>query len=250
MNEISSVLCISWKNIIEVWPWYWALTEKILLKSPSNLVLVELDSEMVNILNNRIDKKEFENISKLSIKNIDVLKFKPEFDEYFVIANIPYYITSPILRHFLYDIKNIPEKMLILMQKDVWDKIILWQDKNWKIKTSVLSLFVAKKCFAREVIFVWKENFIPAPKIESSVILFEKHNLYDFLDDKIFLDFIKKAFAEPRKKLLNNLIKAGIPKEFILQIFTEKNIDENIRAEDLNISSWCDLILDFNKDFG
>jgi len=47
------------------------------------------------------------------------LKFKPEFDEYFVIANIPYYITSPILRHFLYDIKNIPEKMLILMQKDV-----------------------------------------------------------------------------------------------------------------------------------
>jgi hypothetical protein len=89
------------------------------LKSPSNLVLVELDSEMVNILNSRIDKKEFENISKLSIKNIDVLKFKPEFDEYFVIANIPYYITSPILRHFLYDIKNIPEKMLILMQKDV-----------------------------------------------------------------------------------------------------------------------------------
>lgn len=250
LNEISSVLCISWKNIIEVWPWYWALTEKILLKSPSNLVLVELDSEMVNILNSRIDKKEFENISKLSIKNIDVLKFKPEFDEYFVIANIPYYITSPILRHFLYDIKNIPEKMLILMQKDVWDKIILWQDKNWKIKTSVLSLFVAKKCFAREVIFVWKENFIPAPKIESSVILFEKHNLYDFLDDKIFLDFIKKAFAEPRKKLLNNLIKAGIPKEFILQIFTEKNIDENIRAEDLNISSWCDLILDFNKYFG
>ena len=92
LNEISSVLCISWKNIIEVWPWYWALTEKILLKSPSNLVLVELDSEMVNILNNRIDKKEFENISKLSIKNIDVLKFKPEFDEYFVIANIPYMI--------------------------------------------------------------------------------------------------------------------------------------------------------------
>ena len=80
--------------------------------------------------------------------------------------------------------------------------------------------------------------------------LYSSSNLYDFLDDKIFLDFIKKAFAEPRKKLLNNLIKAGIPKEFILQIFTEKNIDENIRAEDLNISSWCDLILDFNKYFG
>lgn len=247
LDSIANILEIENKKIIEVWPWYWALTEKILEKNPEKLTLVELDREMIEILEKRISFNDFKNIDKLEIENIDILKFFPDFEKYFVIANIPYYITSPILRHFLYDMKNSPEKMLILMQKDVWDKIILWQENTKKAKSSVLSLFVAKKCYAKEVIFVWKENFSPAPKVESSVILFEKHDKYDFLDDEIFFDFIKKAFQEPRKKLLNNLVKAWYEKEYIKNIFNQKSIDENIRPEDLNISSWCQLILDFNK---
>ena len=248
LQSIADTFEIQGKNIIEVWPWYGALTEKLLEKNPLKLTLIELDREMVEILQNRINSWDFKNSEKICIKNIDVLKYFPEFKEYyFVIANIPYYITSPILRHFLYDLEKSPEKMLILMQKDVWDKIILWQDKNWKVKSSVLSLFVAKKCKAREIIFVWKQNFFPAPKVESSVILFERHNDFDFLDDKIFFDFIKKAFIEPRKKLINNLSKAGFDKDFVKNIFKQKNIDENIRPEDLSISNWCDLILDFNK---
>ena len=249
LQSIADTFEIKDKNIIEVWPWYGALTEKLLEKKPSKLTLIELDREMIEILQNRINSWDFKNSEKICIKNIDILKYFPEFKEdYFVIANIPYYITSPILRHFLYDLEKSPEKMLILMQKDVWDKIILWQDKNWKVKSSVLSLFVAKKCKAREIIFVWKQNFFPAPKVESSVNLFERHNDFDFLDDKIFFDFIKKAFVEPRKKLINNLSKAGFDKDFVKNIFKQKNIDENIRPEDLSISNWCDLILDFNKN--
>jgi hypothetical protein len=95
------------------------LTERILEKRPKNLTLVELDREMIEILDKRKENGDFQNIDKLFIKNIDVLKFFPDFEEYFVIANIPYYITSPILRHFLFDVENKPEKMLILMQKDV-----------------------------------------------------------------------------------------------------------------------------------
>lgn len=247
LKNISEALEIEEQNIIEVWPGYWALTEKILEKNPKSLTLIELDREMINILEKRIENKDFRNSEKIFINNIDVLKYFPEFENYFVIANIPYYITSPILRHFLYDVEKIPEKMLILMQKEVWDKIILWQ--NWKkIKSSVLSLFVAKKCFVKEIIFVWKQNFSPAPKVESSVLLFEKHNNFDFLDDKIFFDFIKKVFSEPRKKLINNLIKSGFEKEKILKFFKEKNINENIRPEDLNIQQWCDFIKDFNKE--
>lgn len=246
LEDISSILKVNSKNIIEVWPWYWALTEKLLKKDPKNLTLLELDKNMVDILEDRLKKGEFKNNSNVFIKNMDVLDYFPEFEEYFVIANIPYYITSPILRHFLYNCENKPEKMLILMQKDVWDKIILWQDKDWKVKTSVLSLFVAKKCFAREVIFVWKENFFPSPKVESSVLLFESHNKFDFVDDKLFLDFIKKWFREPRKKLINNLSKSGFDKDFIKQIFNNRNIEENTRPEDIDISTWCQLILDFN----
>lgn len=246
LDNIAETLEIENKNIIEVWPWYGALTEKILKKNPEKLTLIELDREMIEILEKRIENKDFLNPEKIFIKNIDVLKYFPEDEKYFVIANIPYYITSPILRHFLYDIENIPDSMLILMQKEVWDKIILGQE--WKkIKTSVLSLFVAKKCKVREVIFVGKENFSPAPKVESSVLLFEKHNDFSDLDDKIFFEFIKKAFVEPRKKLINNLSKAWFDKEFLKKFFEEKNISENIRPEDLEIGEWCDFIRDFNK---
>ncbi|ATU05241.1 ribosomal RNA small subunit methyltransferase A [Candidatus Gracilibacteria bacterium HOT-871] len=249
LQSIADTFEIKDKNIIEVGPGYGALTEKLLEKKPSKLTLIELDREMIEILQNRINSGDFKNSEKICIKNIDILKYFPEFKEdYFVIANIPYYITSPILRHFLYDLEKSPEKMLILMQKDVGDKIILGQEKNGKVKSSVLSLFVAKKCTAREIIFVGKQNFFPSPKVESSVILFERHNDFDFLDDKIFFDFIKKAFVEPRKKLINNLSKAGFDKDFVKNIFKQKNIDENIRPEDLSISNWCDLILDFNKN--
>ncbi len=294
LESISSFLDIKNKNIVEVWPGYWALSEKLLNKYPKNLELVELDRDMVDILEKRIEKGELINLkTNLSIKNIDILKYKPNFENYFVIANIPYYITSPILRHFFYNLENTPEKMLILMQKDVGDKIVegvetsplapqkqtspltpllKGEGKNkennfndsvsstkWqkgfvdntkrapkKIKNSVLSLFLQKKSFISEVLFVGKECFSPSPKVDSSVLFFEKHNLYDYVDDKEFLEFIKLAFCEPRKKLAKNLSKK-YKKEDILKIFEENSIPENSRAWDLNIAIYCKLILDFNK---
>jgi len=254
VEEISNQLDVSDKNIIEVWPGYWALTEKLLEKNPKSLRLVELDNDMIDILNDRIQNNDL-NIWDIDfeIKNIDVLKYSPEFKEYFVIANIPYYITSPILKHFLYDVENKPEKMLILMQKDVGDKIIKWQlkeediTKKNKNKTSVLSLFIAKKAFVREVLFVWKQNFIPAPKVESSVLLFERHNLYDDIDDKEFLDFIKKWFSEPRKKLVKNLLKNWLNKEKLLKTFEVLNLWENTRAEELTLEKWIEFINEYKK---
>jgi len=254
VEEISNQLDINDKNIIEVWPGYWALTEKLLEKNPKSLRLIELDNDMIDILNDRIWNNNL-NIWDIDfkIKNIDVLKYFPEFKEYFVIANIPYYITSPILKHFLYDVENKPKKMLILMQKDVGDKIVKWQlkekdiTKKNKNKTSVLSLFIAKKAFVKEVLFVWKQNFVPAPKVESSVLLFENHGLYDDIDDKEFLDFIKKWFSEPRKKLVKNLLKNWLNKEKLLKTFEVLNLWENTRAEELTLEKWIEFINEYKK---
>lgn len=244
VEEISTIFDLSWKNIIEVGPGYWALTEKLLNQKPSSLTLVELDKEMIDLLNIRLKKREFAtDWVDFKIENIDVLEYIVAYKEYYLIANIPYYITSPILRHFLYDIENKPEKMLILMQKDVWDKI-LWKQKN---KSSVLSLFIEKKCSAREVLFVSRDNFYPKPKVESSVLLFESHNLYYEIDDTIFLNFIKKWFKEPRKKLMRNFLNSNYKKEDINQIFNELWLDENIRWEDLDINTWIKLCNKFNK---
>jgi 16S rRNA A1518/A1519 N6-dimethyltransferase RsmA/KsgA/DIM1 with predicted DNA glycosylase/AP lyase activity len=74
--------------------------------------------------------------------------------------------------------------MVILMQKDVADKIL-------SNKTSVLSLFVSKKCKVYEFVIVPNTSFVPAPKVESSVLIFETHDNYKYIDDKKFLDLIK-----------------------------------------------------------
>ncbi len=237
--EIATLIDIRGTNIIEVGPWYGALTEKIIVQQPKSLHLVELDRDMIEILEDRIHIWELNPWEiDFKIHNQDVLNFIPGFQCYSVIANIPYYITSPILRHFLYSVEHSPDSMIILMQKDVGDKI-LWK---WKNKSSVLSLMIEKKCKVEEKIFVWKENFIPAPKIESSVLFFKPHNLYKNIDDAIFLEVIKKWFLAPRKKLIKNLIMWGFEKTKIQEYFWQQWYDENLRGEDLSISQWCELI--------
>jgi 16S rRNA (adenine1518-N6/adenine1519-N6)-dimethyltransferase len=238
-TKISGLIDVRWCNVIEVWPWYGALTEKLIEKKPHSLHLVEVDRDMIEILQDRFVRESPDSWeSGLKIFEQDILKFIPEFTNYYVIANIPYYITSPILRHFLYDLENKPESMIILMQKDVGDKI-LWK---WKNKSSVLSLMIEKKCRVQEEFFVWKENFIQAPKIESSVLQFITHERFTEVDDKSFLEIIKIWFLSPRKKLIKNLVMGWFEKTKVEEYFWQQWYDENLRGEDLNISQWCDLV--------
>ncbi len=244
LKFIAEAIEVEWKSIIEVGPWYGALTEKLLDQKPKNLQLIELDKSMIEILNDRIDRWELESWEvKFSIENIDILKFQWNdlFQDYSVIANIPYYITSPILRHFLYTLDNKPENMVILLQKDVWDKILLWQEYWDRSKTSVLSLIVAKKTHVREVIVVPSDNFIPAPKVESSVLVFRTHSKYDEYCDKKFLKLIKVAFVASRKKLSKNLMNGGFEKIDVTRAFGRLHIDPMARPENLWIETWCKL---------
>jgi len=242
IEEISNVIDTEDKNIIEVWPGYWALTQRLLEQNLESLTLVELDSDMIKILEDRIKLWELKSDNtNFEIQNIDVLKYIPKEKKYSVIANIPYYITSPILTHFLYNLENKPEEMVILMQKDVWDKILdIFKEK--KPRSSVIWLMMAKKCFASEELFVWKENFVPAPNVESSVLKFVKHNKFENTNDEEFLRIIKIWFSSARKKLIKNFVNWWFEKEKILQIFEKLEINENIRGEAIWIEKWCELV--------
>jgi 16S rRNA (adenine1518-N6/adenine1519-N6)-dimethyltransferase len=92
-----------------------------------------------------------------------------------------------------------------------------------------LSLIVEKKCRVEEKIFVPKESFIPKPKVESSVLLFETHDDFRHIDDTFFLKFIKIGFSEPRKKLIKNLVKGGYEKDNILEFLKKNTLSENTR---------------------
>lgn len=125
------------------------------------------------------------------------------------------------------------------MQKDVADKILGGKKK----KSGVLSLFIEKKCRVSEKIFVPKESFIPAPKVESSVLLFETHDLYWHIDDTRFLELIKAGFSEPRKKCIKNLVKAGYDRQKVSEFLVKKWLDENFRGEDGGIEFWSELYI-------
>lgn len=241
LDKIVDFIDLTWRNIVEVWPWYWALTEKILAKNPNKLELVELDKKMIEILEDRMKNWDFWlNVESLSINNIDVLKYFPDFQDYIVVANIPYYITSPILTHFFYNVTNRPQAMIILMQRDVADKI---RKVNWN-KNSVLSLGVDLACDeVVEICRVWANNFIPAPKVESTVLYFKlRPNIDRELVSK-FLKIIKSGFAEKRKKLSSNLCKIWwFDKNQIEQVFKKLNLSDNIRAEELDLEKWQEIV--------
>jgi 16S rRNA (adenine1518-N6/adenine1519-N6)-dimethyltransferase len=125
LETIADSIQISGEDILEIGPGYGALTEKILARKPRSLTLVELDSQMVNILRSRIHEGDIFIPTETTFQIIegDVLKHIPQLSNYSIIANIPYYITSPILFRFLHELENKPKEMVILMQKEVGDKI-------------------------------------------------------------------------------------------------------------------------------
>lgn len=236
LKDIASISNIEWENIIEVWPWFWVLTKEILGSKPKTLTLVELDNFMIEILNDRILNNDFSIWkTEFSIVNQDILKYDVLFSDYKVIANIPYYITSPILFKFLYKEKNRPKNMIILMQKEVWEKIV-------SKKSSYLSLFIAKKASTNLKINVSKNSFTPSPKVDSVVLEFTTHHKYDYIDDEKFLSFIKASFSNPRKKMINNLASFWYDKKIYLEKLISLWFNENSRAEELSIENYLKLI--------
>ena len=118
LSDIAGAIEISGKNILEVGPGYGALTDYLLAQNPTSLDLIELDHDMIAILEGKYTREE------ITIEHIDVLKYTPIYESYSVIANIPYYITSPILFYFLYELATAPSEMVIMMQEEVGEKIL------------------------------------------------------------------------------------------------------------------------------
>ena len=124
LESIAAYLDISGKHVIEVGPGYGALTEHLISYNPASLTLVEYDPKMISILEDRRKRSELKFDGEFELFHKDVLEFSPTHKS-IVIANIPYYITSPILTRFLFDVEHAPSDMIILMQKEVADKITL-----------------------------------------------------------------------------------------------------------------------------
>lgn len=226
-------------QILEIGPGKGVLTEAI-LETNAKITAVEKDPKLVKFL-----EDFFKNRQNLKIIHADIRDFLQNTGdrilntEYKVIGNIPYYLTSHLLRLLLES--SIKPKLIVLMiQKEVAERIIVQPPKMNLLSASIQ--FYAKP----EIIcYVPRTAFHPEPKVDSAVIkitpMKTKENI-DKIQIKNFFRIVKAGFKQPRKLLINNLNKnLNLEKDFIQKIFLKLNLPLNTRAQNLSIEKWISL---------
>ena len=223
LNEIAGLAADGTKArlCLEIGPGLGTLTSS-LLRRFDKVVAVEYDAKLAQNLPKSFPGKNLE------VVNGDFLEY--DFDKitepYAVAGNIPYYITSPIIQHVL-TTKNLPEKAVLLMQKEVAERIA---DK----KETMLSLFVKNRADIQLGPVVLRDEFTPPPKVDSRVIILIPHE--PIAREEVF-KLIALAFLAPRKKLIHNLAPLK-SKEELTEIFGKLGIDLNARPADLNLEAY------------
>jgi 16S rRNA (adenine1518-N6/adenine1519-N6)-dimethyltransferase len=237
LRIIEAAVFLEGEFVLEIGPGQGVLTEK-LLEISSKVVAVETDSRMVNFLQHKFGKEIRNGKLVLIEKNIlelDPLELKNYGNSYKIVANIPYYITGEILRQFLSaDFK--PKGAVLLIQKEVAERIVVKDSKQ-----SILSVSVAVFGKASSAGVVKAEDFIPAPKVDSEILVIEEINndFFREVDEKKFFETVRRGFSHKRKVLLNNFEKEDRIK--IEDYLKSKNLSLKIRAEKLTITDWREV---------
>lgn len=229
--------------IIEIGPGLGVLTDRLLKKS-DNVVVIELDKRMVSILKNRFCLNK-----NLEIINEDVLKVDLEeliknkkqqnkINKVKIVANLPYYISTPIIMKLLENRLEISE-IIVMVQKEVAERL---SAKTGEREAGAITYAVEYYAQATQIIDVPKESFIPSPKVESQVIKLEvrKNPKIKVEDEKLLFSIIQKSFMQRRKTLSNALINNKIldNKEEVGKMFKTLGIDSNIRGEKLTLEEF------------
>jgi len=214
-------------HVIEIGPGLGVLTYE-LAKRTEKVTSIELDKSLLPVLEDTLS-----DYSNVEIIHADALRWDPPAKKYKLVANIPYYITSPLINHFLQN-ENKPQTITLLVQKEVAQKIC-----SLTPDMSVLSLQVALFGKAELISIIPNSHFYPAPKVDSAVLHIKvaQEGDPDYIPKKTALQILslaKRAFLSGRKKLSNTLPDL---KEKLIAL----NIEDK-RPQHLTIDEWKALI--------
>lgn len=232
--------------VIEIGPGLGTLTKR-LLEEAGKVLCVELDKKMINILQDRFSEND-----KFEVINEDILKVDlnqiikqnkkdNNIKNVKIVANLPYYITTPIIMKLLEEKLEI-ESITVMIQKEVADRLIeVPGGKN----TGAITYTVYYYCESEKIMEVPNSSFIPEPEVTSEVIKMNlrKTPAVELENPKVMFMIIKSAFMQRRKTLLNALTnsKVFINKEEGTKILNKLNLDINIRAESLSIQDFANI---------
>ena len=232
--------------VIEIGPGLGVLTNRLLSKS-DNVTVIELDKRMVNIITDRFRGKENleiinEDILKVDLKTlIDAKKAKNKIDKVKVVANLPYYISTPIIMKLLENKLGINE-IVVMVQKEVAERLT---SKTGARLAGAITYAIEYYSEAEEIIKVPKESFVPSPKVESEVIklkIREKPKV-NVKDEILLFNIIQKSFSQRRKTLINALVNYNFVKDKSTaeKMLQELEIDVNIRGEKLQLEDFAKI---------
>lgn len=222
-------------TIVEVGPGLGILTQE-LARRAAHVVAVEVDPKLVQVARDILS-----GLSNVTVVQGDILAFDPAAylggQRYKVVANIPYYITSPILRHFL-EARVKPTRLVVLVQKEVAERITAQPDDM-----SLLAVSVQLYGEPSIVDFVPASSFYPSPKVDSAIL---RIDVYDEpaadVDVGKFFKVVSAGFSRARKQLHNSIQRGmWLPPGGALKALRAAGIDEKRRAETMDVDEWAAL---------
>ncbi len=225
-------------TVIEIGPGIGTLTRALAQKA-GKVIAIEKDHAMIEIL-----KETLQDVNNVQVVKNDALQYDIPLKKYKVVANIPYYLTSAIIRKFL-EHKTQPEAMVLMVQKEVAQRICANPPHM-----SILAVSVQFYATAKITKYVSKECFWPRPNVDSAIIEIIPHGKKESVRPELFFQVVKAGFLQPRKQLVNNFSKAfkkDLPaqtgKKEVTAWLLKNSINPLQRAETLSVQNWEALTL-------
>ncbi|MCK4454343.1 ribosomal RNA small subunit methyltransferase A [Candidatus Parcubacteria bacterium] len=221
-------------TILEIGPGIGTLTIE-LSKQVKKVIACEKDPKMCEILNETL-----ENLNNVKIIQGDILKIKSQIPKsYKIVANLPFYLTAPVIRKFLEpgDVK--PRQMILIVQKEVAQRLYAKPPKM-----SILAVSVQFYAQVKIIDYISKKSFWPEPKVDAAIIKIipRSSTYYSAGFCERFFRIVKAGFSHPRKQILNNLSDGlKLNREKIKKWLSQNKIQPSQRAEILTIKDWLNL---------
>lgn len=222
--------------VIEIGPGAGSLTYK-LCKIAKNVLCYEIDDSLKDILSSNLE--EYNNVDIIykdflvaDVKN-DIKKYN--YSKLYVVANLPYYITTPIISKIITDKIDV-DKIVAMVQKEVGDRFRATPGTK---EYNSLSIFLQYNYNIKKIMEVSKNVFIPKPNVDSIVVMFTKHDKEYVKDIELFYKLVKDSFVQKRKTLKNNL--KGYDLDKVEMVLKKYGYDLSVRAENLSIKVFIDI---------
>lgn len=223
--------------VIEIGPGAGSLTTALAASSKS-VLCYEIDDSLKNVLSDSL--KNFDNVDIIYqdfLKaNVSETLKKYNYDKLYVIANLPYYITTPIITKIIEDKLNV-DKIVIMVQKEVGDRL---KAQPGSKDYNSLSIYISYYFNVKKLMDVSRNVFLPKPNVDSIVIeLSKKENKYKLKNENVFFKLVRDSFVQKRKTLRNNLKAYDL--NIIEKVLNKYGYDLSVRSENLSIDIFVDI---------